>query len=108
MQNLTLGIISNEIIWVIGFVTAIYTIVRTIKGSIKAGFAPIEKKIDKVDMNATKNFLVSKIADLKKGEGLDDVSRERFYEQYRHYTEDLHGNSYIKREVERLEKDGKL
>ena len=41
------------------------------------------------------------------GNPLDDISKQRFYEQYEHYTR-LGGNSYVSSEVERLRKEGKL
>ncbi len=112
MDNVTLGQISNIMLWVIGFGTATFTIVSAVKKAIASAFKPIDKKIDNVDLNATKNFLVRCLADLDR-HGIDDVTRLRFYEQYEHYSKPkseggLGGNSYIKDEVERLKKEGKL
>lgn len=68
----------------------------------------IQKDIKKVDEECTKNFLVSFLKDVERGEPIDDVERERFYEAYDHYSNDLHLNSYIHKKVEKLEKEGKL
>ena len=106
MDDITLGQISNLMLWVIGFGTATLTIVKAVKSTIAKSFEPIDKKIDNVDLNSTKNFLVRCIADLDK-EGMDAVTRMRFYEQFEHYQK-LGGNSYIRDEVERLKKEGKL
>lgn len=106
MNDITLGQISNIMLWVIGFGTATFIIIGAVKKAIASAFRPIDKKIDNVDLNSTKNFLVRCIADMDRHE-IDSVTRMRFYEQYEHYQK-LGGNSYIKDEVERLKKEGKL
>ena len=58
-------------------------------------------------MQACKNYLVSFLSDVEKDELTDEIERERFWEQYQHYTEHG-GNSYIKRKVEKLKSEGKL
>lgn len=68
----------------------------------------IQKSIRKVDEECTKNFLVSFLKEVERGELIDDVERERFYEAYDHYTNQLHLNSYIHKKVDKLEKEGKL
>lgn len=107
MGDITLNQLRDFMLWAIAFGTATATIINAVKKAIKKGFEPIETKIDKVDMNATKNFLVARISDIKAGEVLDDISRERFVEQYDHYIS-MGGNSYIKLEVERLQKENKI
>lgn len=107
MENITLGQISIWLAFAIGLYTSVKFIVNEMGKAIDKGLEPINKKIDTVDMNATKNFLVSQIHDIKKGETLDDISLERFTEQYDHYRA-LGGNSYIVNEVEKLKKANKL
>lgn len=58
-------------------------------------------------MQACKNYLVSFLSDVEKNHPIDETERERFWEQYQHYTEHG-GNSYIKRKVEHLQSEGKL
>lgn len=106
MNDITLGQISNLMVWVIGFGGSTVAIITAVKKAIASAFKPINKKIDDVDLNATKNFLVRCLADIEK-HGIDDVTKMRFYEQLEHY-EKMGGNSYIKSEVERLKKEGKL
>lgn len=68
----------------------------------------IEERVNEVDKSMCKNFLVRCLADFEKGNPLSDVERERFWEQYQHYTQDLKGNTYIMEWTERLKKDGKI
>ena len=118
MGEITLEQIQGFLVWIIGFVTVLYTVYKTIKQTVHSSFEPVNKKIDnleislkkeiqKSDMNSTKNFLVARLEDLKHGDGLDEISKERFFEQYEHYKQ-LGGNSYIANEVDKLRKEGKL
>lgn len=64
-------------------------------------------RIGEVDMESTKNFLVNFLAKLEHGEPVDEIERQRFWEQQKHY-EKAGGNSYIHRKVELLKEEGKL
>lgn len=108
MGEITLNNIRDFMLWLVAFGTATFTIVKAVKSAIAKGFEPIEQKIDKVDMNATKNYLVQTIVDVDRNGNIDPTNKVRFYEQFEHYQKDLGGNSYIKDEVERLKKEGKL
>lgn len=113
MNDITLKQIWDVMQWLIGFGGATLAIVAAVKKAIAAGFKPIEDKIDTVDTNATKNYLVQVIADVDRDGTIDGASKIRFYEQYEHYSKPkdkggLGGNSYIHDEVERLKKEGKL
>lgn len=108
MGDITLNQMKDLLLWLIGFGGATATIVKAVKTTIKSAFKPIEAKIDTVDMNSTKNFLVQQIAEIDRNGYIDTTVKARFYEQYDHYTNDLKGNHYIKEEVERLKKEGKL
>lgn len=67
------------------------------------------KKIDKIEYESCKTFLVSTIAEIKRmnelGQEVDEVLKKRFFEQYDKYIA-MGGNTYVKHEVERLKKDG--
>lgn len=108
MDNITLGQIRDFFLWLIAFGTATFTIVHAVKKAIASGFKPIETKIDKVDLNATKNYLVQQIGEIDRNGSVDGATKVRFYEQLQHYEKDLKGNSYIHDEVDRLKKEGKL
>lgn len=66
----------------------------------------INFRLDKMDKEATKNYLVQFISEVRRGESINETERQRFYEQYQHYTEDLKGNTYIKQEIENLIQKG--
>ena len=66
-----------------------------------------EAAINRVDMENCKNFLVSFIGRVERGDQVDEIEKERFWEQYEHYC-NLGGNSYIKNKVEVLCKKGLL
>ena len=108
MDNITLGQIYQMMAWGIGLVGATITIVKSVQKVIKSAFEPIETKIDKVDKNATMNYIVARMDEIDKGNKLDGVAKMRFVEQYEHYTKDLKGNTYIHDEYERLKREGKL
>ena len=108
MGDLTLEQIRDFLLWITAFGTATFTIVQAVKKAIASGFKPIESKIDKVDLNATKNYLVQQIGEIDRNGNIDGAAKVRFYEQLQHYEKDLHGNSYIHDEVDRLKKENKL
>lgn len=63
---------------------------------------PIYEKLDnvntdirKLDKNQCMNYLVNFIEDSKNGIPKDEIQKKRASEVYDHYTNDLHGNSYI-------------
>ena len=66
----------------------------------------LEEKTDKVDFENCKNYLVTYISSIKRGEEKDEIEKERFWENYTRYTEDYDGNSYIKGEVKKLTDKG--
>lgn len=82
---------------------------------LKKGLEPInnkldvlDKKIDGVDLDACKNYLVKMMREVEQGEvKVNENEIERMYEVYDRYKE-LGGNSYIKEKFEELQKDGKL
>ena len=67
----------------------------------------IDRKVDESELSDCKNYLVGFLSDIKRGVQPTEVERERFHETYARYTA-MGGNSYIKTEVDRLKKIGKL
>lgn len=119
MESITLGDISNVLVFIAGILAS--------GGSIAVFFSkrfgkmmaeqlkPTNEKIDaisaqvkQVDIDNTKNYLQQTISAIDSGARLDTAGRERFYENYDHYTNDLNLNSWVHKEVDRLEKEGKL
>ena len=76
-------------------------------GTINGQLDDLSRRLEEVDMESCKNFLVRCIADLEKGEALGETEKERFYEQYDYYL-DHDGNSYIRAKVEKLQTEGKI
>lgn len=108
MENITIGQINAFLVYVIGFGGVIFTIYKTIKSGLEKGLKPINDKIDRVDKNATMNYLVTRMDEIDNGHKLEGVSKKRFIDEYEHYTKELNGNTYIHDEYERLKKEGKL
>lgn len=126
MENITLKWISDNITFLVTFIGGLWAVYMGIKKIFNKGLEPVTKKItelgekidnvekhlkeqlNKLDIQSTKNFLVSVIDDVKSGKKIDPITHERFWEEYEHYVEDLNGNSYIKNEVEKLKSKKKL
>lgn len=118
MENVTIAWICGGLAVLVGFIKGVQFLKKSIKdfisellkeqfGVINGSLASLQTKIDAVDMGTTKNFLVARISDVEKGSELDEIARERFWEQYEHYCS-IGGNSYIRVKVEQLRTDGKL
>ena len=109
MEQLTIGQVAVALAFVAALIASVKSIGATIKKAIEKAMKPtnekidkIDKKIDQVDMNACKNFLVARLDELERGEKLDGIAEERFWEQYQHYLS-LGGNTYIQHKVEQFQ-----
>ena len=118
MENITLGQIAAAV-GLIGILIGGYKalqknireglqkIVSDLLKPITDSINQINVRLDKVDMESTKNFLVRCLSDVEKGEKMTEVEAERFWEQYEHYTS-AGGNTYIKIKVEDLRDKGRI
>lgn len=111
MEDITVGQIGIGVTFLVGLITGIGYLTALIKKSIKSvlqeELKPLNDKIDemqkelkKTDMEATKNFLVSFLANAEYNP-VNEIELQRFYEEYEHYTK-MGGNTYIKDKVEKL------
>ena len=118
MNAITIGQIAVVVTFVAGLISGTSVILKATKkwiaqsmkdqlDSINSGIDSLSVRIDEVDMQATKNFLVARLSELDDGKQLGDVAMERFWEELEHY-EKQGGNSYIHRKVEQLKSEGKL
>lgn len=118
MENITLGQIGLAIAFLVGLITGVKYLASSMSKTatkwLERGLEPINKKLDELDkkvetseLSDCKNYLVSFLSDIKKGNDITEVEFERFHETYQRYTA-LGGNSYIHTEVEKLKKEGKL
>lgn len=127
VQNLTLGEIAIALAFIAGLYASIQQIKKVIKESLEKvveeslgqtldeKFEATNKKLDemqasitKLDVYTTKNFLVRYLADIERGEVIFESEKQRFWEEYDHYIDELKENSYIKEWVARLKEEGKL
>ena len=110
--NLTLNNVAADIAILLGICAGLGTMYVKLKTFlekvIKEQIAPLSDDLKKIDKETTKNFLVRCIADIERGDQMSETEKERFYEQYEHYTKDLKGNTYIVAKVEKLISEGKL
>lgn len=118
MEHLTLNQIGVALAFLVGLLTSISYLNSKLKkwisntlkdelDGIKREIKSINTKVDSVDIESCKNYLVSYLSNVEKGNSIDEIEKERFYEQFQHYTK-AGGNSYIRRKVEQLESSGKL
>ena len=118
LENITLG----ELVAALAFLTLLAgSILKVIKGLKKAiedlfkkqmeGISTrldkTDKRIDRIDCENCKNFLVQTLSAAERGVELTTEEKIRLAEQFEHYT-DAGGNSYIKGWHERLKADGKI
>jgi len=118
MQNLTINDISTLVVFLVGLIGGIGYLHKSLKTwlekllddqfkALTIKITDLETKIDKVDMETCKNFLVRFLADVENGAVILDSEKQRFWEEYEHYILNG-GNSYIKEWVDRLKKKGYL
>lgn len=91
-----------------GFKKAVGSAVEEQFKGVSDAISGIQDKLRTIDKETCKNFLVRCIADIERGDSLSETEMQRFKEQYDHYREDLHQNTYIKDKVEKLKAEGKL
>lgn len=129
MENVTLGQIAVAAAFLVGLATAFAYLHKLIKGwvskalhdefdglnkkvdglkaDVSASIGGLQRQLHDVDIESCKNYLVGFLADVDQGQPIDEIERERFWEEYQHY-EAKGGNSYIHRKVEQLKADNKL
>ena len=119
IQNMTLLEVSVILLFIIGLIRGVQELKKSIKDFLKKllddqfkevndKLATMQTSITKLDKQTCKNFLVRYLADIERGECIYDAEQRRFWEEYDHYIEDLHENSYVKEWVAKLKKEGKL
>lgn len=110
MENITLEFVGEFVAFLVALVGGLGYLNRTLKGwlskLIREEFDGINQRLDRVDMESCKNFLVRSIPDIEDGT-IDETEKQRFYEQYEHYLK-MGGNTYIKHKVEVLQKEEKI
>ena len=108
MEKVSMLVISiatflNAIIAIVNFIGNVKKPVdKAVDNKFKEALEPINEKLETVnqdirrlDKNQCMNYLVNFIEDSKNGIPKDEIQKKRASEVYDHYTNDLHGNSYI-------------
>ena len=119
IQNITLLEISVIVLFIVGLIRGVQELKKSIKEFIQKllvdQFQEVNDKLDgmqatisTLDKQTCKNFLVRYLADIERGYPIFESEQQRFWEEYDHYIDDLHENSYIKEWVARLKEEGKL
>lgn len=104
LENITLGQITDIFKFILEFAGMLGTLYILLKNILNKSLEPIKETMKIVDINQCKNFLVRFLADVERGEVLDDVEIKRAYDAYDHYTNELKQNSYIHDKWEKLMK----
>ena len=118
MDGLTVGQIAAGLALVAGLITSVSLIVKNLKSwfkkmiqpefdSLKQDMQKVSESVKSVDRESCKNYLVTVLSRVENGSTLDEIERERLYEQFEHYKT-IGGNSYIRRKFEQLQSEGKL
>ena len=118
MGNWTVEQIATTIALLVAIITGVTYLTKQIKQWIEklldskfkaldTRMNSIEAKVDKIDMETCKNFLVRFLADVENGTLILDAEKQRFWEEYEHYIS-AGGNSYVKEWVDKLRKKGYL
>ena len=111
MENITLGTLAVALAFIVGLWGSIeflsIRVTRSLKTTIQTEMAPLSSKLSDLEMQSTKNFLVSTLSSIEKTGWASDSEKQRFYEEFDHY-EKMKGNGYIHAWVEDLKKQGKI
>lgn len=102
MENITIGEISTFLALLVGIIGSAKYLSNELQKHLKNTLKPLNDSILDLDKSQCKNFLVRFLADVEQGNELDEVEKERAYEIYDHYTNDLKQNSYIHKRWEEL------
>lgn len=119
VKNLTMFDLSVVVLFIVGLIKGVQELKKSIKMFLEKlltdQFQEVNDKLDgmqkaltKLDTQECKNFIVRYLADVERGDYIYESEQQRFWEEYDHYIDDLHENSYIKEWVNRLRKEGKL
>ena len=118
MENITIGQIAVAVAFVVALIGGVSSlkklITKGIEDALKEKFDGIEKsqkeilkRLDMVDLENCKNYLITFLSEVARGEMKDEIEIKRFWEELEHYYK-IGGNSYIKTKVEQLRAVNKL
>lgn len=91
--------------WLTGMLSEKFAEQKKETDAIKTSVEDLKKQLNTVDLENCKNYLVTYLSAIERGEEKDEIEHQRFYEEYQHYVEHG-GNSYIKDKVSKLRNKG--
>lgn len=94
-MKIDLSQLVNIVILLGSFIGAVSIIIAVIKKTINKLFAPVTKKLEKMDVQQCRTYLVNFLCDLEYGAEKDEVQYKLAHEIYDRYTNELHQNSYV-------------
>ena len=103
-MKITIEQISIFLTFLISFISSLDFLYKKIKLQVEKTLDPISKSIEQLDISQCKNFLVNFLSNIESSEQIDELQKQRAYEIYDHYTNDLKQNSYIHKRWEELTK----
>ena len=104
LSNLTLGDIAQAFVFLSGLIGSILYLKAHIHEWV---LGDTDKKLEAMEMEACKDYIVRVIGDLERDEKLSETEIQRFYDRYDPYVKKGY-NGYIKAKVEELQSTGKL
>ena len=104
VTSLTVGEISNTILFIVALIGGIIYLKQHIHDWVLGG---TDKKLDEIQMESCKDYLVIVIGDLERGTKLSDTELQRFYDRLGMYKK-KGGNGYIQAKVNELQELGIL
>ena len=94
-MNITLKDIEIILVFIVSLMTSIEFLLKKFKNQIRKILEPINENINNIDISQCKNFLVKYLSDIENNRYVTEAEKQRAYEIYDHYTNDLKQNSYI-------------
>lgn len=101
-MKITIEEIGIFLTFLVSFITAIEFLLSKLRKQVNKMLNPINNSIKYLDISQCKNFLVNYLSDLENNNIISEAQRQRAYEIYDHYTNDLKQNSYIHNKWEKL------
>lgn len=98
--------VANIIITICSTITgmvAVGTLIyKAVSKTLEKTLEPINKKIDDMDRRECQTNLIDFLCDVENGVEKDETQWKHAHTIYDHYTNDLHGNSYVHDKWERV------
>ena len=106
MEGITIGQVAIALGFLVSLIGSIEFISSRLKKQVDKTLEPINKKIDKLELNSIKTDLVNFMSNVENGKITTEQSLNA-HELYDNYCK-MGGNSYIHDKWEKLKKEGKL